>query len=63
VTDSPEGYYALASRLATRRDELQALKVHLDEVRFTCPLFDSPTYTRDLERLYEQAVVDGAASR
>jgi predicted O-linked N-acetylglucosamine transferase (SPINDLY family) len=63
VTDDTEGYYALAARLATQREELRALKAHLEAVRFTCPLFDSPAYTRDLERLYEQAIADVAASR
>jgi predicted O-linked N-acetylglucosamine transferase (SPINDLY family) len=63
VTELPEGYYAVAAPPCDAAEELRALKAHLEAVRFTCPLFDSPTYTRDLERLYEQAVVDGAASR
>lgn len=51
-----DDYYELALKLATERDLLDECKAHLEQVRFTCPLFDSRAYTRDLEDLYRQVL-------
>jgi predicted O-linked N-acetylglucosamine transferase (SPINDLY family) len=52
VAHSADDYADIARRLATSPDELAALKAHLEDVRLTCPLFDSARYTRNLEDLY-----------
>ncbi|MEN3952052.1 glycosyltransferase [Iodidimonas sp. SYSU 1G8] len=54
VAESADDYLALARRLATAPAELAAIRQHLEQVRMTCPLFDSKTYTRDLEALYRR---------
>jgi predicted O-linked N-acetylglucosamine transferase (SPINDLY family) len=53
VAHSADDYADIARRLATSPDELAALKAHLEDVRLTCPLFDSARYTRNLEDLYD----------
>jgi predicted O-linked N-acetylglucosamine transferase (SPINDLY family) len=56
VTTTEQDYEQLALKIAREPDVLARLKRHLDEVRLTCPLFDSVRYTRDLERLYDDAM-------
>ena len=52
VTDSAEAYRDLAIRLATRPDELSALRACLWENRSRTPLFDTAGIVRALENLY-----------
>jgi predicted O-linked N-acetylglucosamine transferase (SPINDLY family) len=52
VTDSLDAYEALALRLATERSYLEDVRARLAEARDSAPLFDSRTFTRDLEKLY-----------
>ncbi|MEN3952051.1 tetratricopeptide repeat protein [Iodidimonas sp. SYSU 1G8] len=63
VAESADDYLALARRLATAPAELAAIRQHLEQVRMTCPLFDSKTYTRDLEDLYASIAGEPAARR
>lgn len=50
-----EDYREQALQLARRPERLQALRVQMDERRATLPLFDTRSYTRDLEALLMQA--------
>lgn len=52
VTDSAEAYRDLAIRLATRPDDLTALRARLWENRSRMPLFDTAGIVRALESLY-----------
>ncbi|MFV3126459.1 tetratricopeptide repeat protein [Niveispirillum sp. KHB5.9] len=52
VTDDLAGYEALALSLARDRQKLAGLKAHLEAVRGTAPLFDTPRFTRHLETAY-----------
>jgi predicted O-linked N-acetylglucosamine transferase (SPINDLY family) len=61
ITERLKDYEALALRLATRPEELSAVRSRLAEIRRVAPLFDTPCYTRNLEaafihmvRLHEQ---------
>jgi protein O-GlcNAc transferase len=54
ITDSPQAYRQLAVDLATQPAKLQAIKQKLADQRLTCPLFDTPRFTRSLEQAYEQ---------
>lgn len=56
VASSMDEYEAIALRLATHRDELQALRDRLWANRETCALFDSARSTRELEALYARMV-------
>ncbi len=47
-------YEARALRLATHPAELAALRQRLQAQRATCPLHDTPAYTRHLEAAYER---------
>jgi len=53
VAATLEMYRALLLRLAGDPQELARLRAHLQRERLRCPLFDSPRFTRDLERAYE----------
>lgn len=53
ITRSPAEYQSLALRLATHPQELKALRERLAANRDSYPLFDTPRYTRNLERAYE----------
>jgi predicted O-linked N-acetylglucosamine transferase (SPINDLY family) len=53
ITYSLEDYEAVALRLAQHPDELAALRARLAQNRLTAPLFDTPRFTRHLERAYE----------
>jgi predicted O-linked N-acetylglucosamine transferase (SPINDLY family) len=48
-----DDYYTLALRLARNPTELSALRARLQQHRYTSPLFDTPRFSRDLERLYQ----------
>ena len=52
ATSTLAEYEALALRLATRPAELAALRLRLQQSRATCPLHDTPAYTRHLEAAY-----------
>ena len=52
VTGNLDDYEAAAFRLASRPEELAALKQRLAANRLTCPLFDTDRYRRHLETAY-----------
>ncbi len=52
ITHDLAGYEALALSLASDRKRLDGLKAHLERVRGTAPLFDTPAFARHLERAY-----------
>jgi predicted O-linked N-acetylglucosamine transferase (SPINDLY family) len=54
VARDPAEYERLAIELATHPDRLHALRHKLAASRSSCPLFDTPAFTRNLERLYRQ---------
>jgi protein O-GlcNAc transferase len=57
-----DDYFVLAKTLATQPDKLSALKIKLSAHRHSHPLFDTRTFTKDLERLYRaiwQHHIDG----
>jgi predicted O-linked N-acetylglucosamine transferase (SPINDLY family) len=53
ITYSLEEYEALALHLALHPKELTELRGRLAKNRLTAPLFDTPRFTRHLERAYE----------
>lgn len=53
ITCNHQDYEALAVRLATNPDELQAIQRKLLVNRVTAPLFNTELYTRNLERAYQ----------
>jgi predicted O-linked N-acetylglucosamine transferase (SPINDLY family) len=53
VTESPAQYEALVTGLATTPEKLQAVRRKLQENRDSCPLFDTPRFVANLERVYE----------
>jgi len=52
ITTTPQEYEALAVTLATRPEQLAALKQRLSDNLPTCALFDSERFTRHLESAY-----------
>jgi predicted O-linked N-acetylglucosamine transferase (SPINDLY family) len=52
ITHTPEEYEALAVRLAREPALLSAIKRKIEDNRATCPLFDTPRFTRHLEAAY-----------
>lgn len=52
ITNSLEEYEALALRLASNRAELDRLKLKLNSVRQSAPLFDTATYACNLEAAF-----------
>jgi len=54
VTHNSEEYEALAVRLAKNRGELQTIRDSLAKNRLTEPLFDTPRFTRNLEKAYKE---------
>ena len=54
VTSTPQAYEALAIEIAKNPEKLAALKQKLASNRLTTPLFDTPQFTKDLERAYVQ---------
>jgi predicted O-linked N-acetylglucosamine transferase (SPINDLY family) len=66
ITYTLEDYEVLALRLATHPEELAALRTRLAQNRLTALLFDTPRFTRHLERAYEmmwEVYVRGEAPR
>jgi predicted O-linked N-acetylglucosamine transferase (SPINDLY family) len=54
VADTPATYQAQLVRLAGDPQELARLREHLQRERLHSPLFDSESFTRDLEEAYQQ---------
>jgi predicted O-linked N-acetylglucosamine transferase (SPINDLY family) len=54
ITSTPQAYEALAIEIAKNPEKLAALKQKLASNRLTTPLFDTPQFTKDLERAYVQ---------
>ena len=54
ITRTPQAYEALAIELASNPEKLRNLKQKLASNRLTTPLFDTPQFTKDLERVYVQ---------
>jgi predicted O-linked N-acetylglucosamine transferase (SPINDLY family) len=54
ITNTQEEYEALAIEIAQNPEKLAALKQKLANNRLTTPLFDTPQFTKDLERAYVQ---------
>ncbi len=52
VAADPDGYEALALSLARDGSRLAGLRHHLEQVRHTAPLFDTPRFTAHLEDAY-----------
>lgn len=52
VTRTLDDYQRLALQLASHPEELAALRRRLQDLRPTMPLFDTPAFTRHLERAY-----------
>lgn len=52
VTASEEEYESLALTLATSKDKLDAIRQKLLANRHKTPLFDTATYTKNLEKAY-----------
>jgi predicted O-linked N-acetylglucosamine transferase (SPINDLY family) len=52
VTHSLEDYEALAQALAAQPQRVARMKDHLQKTRASNPLFDTPTYCRNLEAIY-----------
>ncbi len=53
IVDNIEEYEALAVRLAHNLDELQTVRQKLTKNLLTEPLFDTPRFTKNLERAYK----------
>ena len=53
IAVTPQDYEEMAYELATNPKKLQSLKSKLEQNRQTAPLFDTPRFTRNLERAYE----------
>ena len=53
ISETLEDYRALALALAREPQRLAGVRARVDEVRAS-PLFDTPTYVRDLESLYRR---------
>jgi len=54
VTHSLHDYEALAVRLANQPDKLYMTRQRLVKNRLTAPLFDTPRFVRDLEKVFKQ---------
>jgi predicted O-linked N-acetylglucosamine transferase (SPINDLY family) len=61
VTADEAGYFNLALALARDPGRLAELRARVELQRLTSPLFDTPRFTRDLERLL-LAIWDQACS-
>ncbi len=56
ITYTLEDYERLALQLATNSPFRDALRAKLESSKLSAPLFDSPAFTRDLEKLYVDLV-------
>jgi predicted O-linked N-acetylglucosamine transferase (SPINDLY family) len=54
ICNSQEEYEALAIELAGNSEKLIALKQKIASNKLTMPLFDTPQFTKGLERVYVQ---------
>jgi predicted O-linked N-acetylglucosamine transferase (SPINDLY family) len=54
ITRNLEEYERLAVRLASQPEELKLLRQKLAKNRLTQPLFDTPLFARNLEKLYKE---------
>ncbi|MEE4354953.1 MAG: tetratricopeptide repeat protein, partial [Desulfococcaceae bacterium] len=54
ITKSPEEYGALALRLARNPGELEGFRKTIAENRRTRPLYDTPAFVKNLEKVYEK---------
>jgi predicted O-linked N-acetylglucosamine transferase (SPINDLY family) len=54
ITTTPESYEALAIELAKHPEKLATIKEKLAKNKLTSSLFDTPQFTKDLERAYVQ---------
>ena len=54
ITQTPEGYEALAIELATKPGKLQSIKTKLAANRLSTPLFDTALFTKHIEAAYVQ---------
>ncbi|MBF0294300.1 MAG: tetratricopeptide repeat protein [Magnetococcales bacterium] len=63
IVEDWEGYFRLAVELARHPERLATLRERLVAGRATSPLFDTPGFARDLERLYERMWRDHRAGR
>ena len=54
VTESQPAYETLAIELASHPEKLAVIKLKLERNRLTTPLFDTASYARHLEALYEK---------
>ena len=55
ITTTEQDYEALALSLATNPVKLAKIKKKLDHNRHSAPLFDTETYTKNLEKAYTHA--------
>ena len=55
IVNTEDDYEALALELATNRSLLTSITEKLARNRLTTPLFDTQTYTQNLERAFEKA--------
>ncbi|QWE00589.1 tetratricopeptide repeat protein [Polynucleobacter sp. JS-Mosq-20-D10] len=62
IASSPAEYEALAIELAHHPEKLQQTRVRLEQHRLTTPLFNTTSFTKDLEAVYE-GMMGGASSR
>jgi predicted O-linked N-acetylglucosamine transferase (SPINDLY family) len=53
VVETTESYEALALELAVNPEKLDSVKRKLEANRQTAPLFDTPRFTKNLEKVYE----------
>ncbi|WP_215326175.1 tetratricopeptide repeat protein [Polynucleobacter sp. JS-Mosq-20-D10] len=53
IASSPAEYEALAIELAHHPEKLQQTRVRLEQHRLTTPLFNTTSFTKDLEAVYE----------
>lgn len=56
ITNDIGEYEELAVDIANNPEKLQALKKKVETNRLTAPLFDTPQFTRNLERAYREMV-------
>jgi predicted O-linked N-acetylglucosamine transferase (SPINDLY family) len=55
ITTAPQKYEELAVQLAENPQRLAQIRQRLEDNRLTTPLFDTPSFTRDLESAYRAA--------
>ena len=52
VAKTTDEYKKIIVQLAQDNDKLKSLKIKLMQLKYINPLFDSETYTQDLEKVY-----------